>query len=70
VLELVLVLESLESLLAVLDASFALPADSFEAVLPSDAEVDVEPFDDDELEEDERESVIYQPLPLNTMPTG
>jgi len=32
-----------------------------------DSEDDVRPFADDV---DDRESVMYQPLPLNTMPTG
>jgi len=35
--------------------------------LDSDDDVDVRPLADDV---DERESVMYQPLPLNTMPTG
>jgi hypothetical protein len=66
----------LESLLALVD-SFAsleplpdsLPAplpDSFD-VLVSDELEELEPFPDDD---EERESVTYQPLPLKTMPTG
>jgi hypothetical protein len=40
---------------------------SFDSVFEEDSEVDaLEPFVDD----DERESVMYQPLPLKTMPTG
>ena len=35
-----------------------------------DAGEDVRPLADDNVDDDERESVMYQPLPLNTMPTG
>jgi len=44
-------------------------ADSLFEPEPSELEV-LEPFDDEAVELDERESVMYQPLPLNTMPTG
>ena len=43
---------------------------------PSDFELDSPSLDDDELDrplaedDDERESVMYQPLPLKTIPTG
>ena len=37
---------------------------------PLDADDDARPLADDNVDDDERESVMYQPLPLNTMPTG
>jgi hypothetical protein len=41
-----------------------------DAAEPSDEDPDpLEPFLDDD-DDDERESVMYQPLPLKTMPTG
>jgi hypothetical protein len=57
----------LDSLLALLD--------SFELLLESLDSFDAPLSDDDEPEpladfEDDRESVMYQPLPLKTMPTG
>jgi hypothetical protein len=64
----------LESLLAPLSAAFEPP--------PSPPSPDPDPDPDDEEEDDPdperpfadaddaRESVMYQPLPLNTMPTG
>ena len=65
----------LESLLALVD-SFEPPVDSL-APLPESLEVllpSLEEDDDDAApladEDDERESVMYQPLPLKTMPTG
>jgi hypothetical protein len=71
----------LESLLPLVD-SFEPLAESLEAESLDAEPVDAESFapllpspDDDALEPladdfDERESVIYQPLPLKTMPTG
>jgi len=65
----------LDSLLVLLDSldsfdSFAPLSEplleSFD-VLPSDDPDELEPFVEDD---DERESVMYQPLPLKTMPTG
>jgi hypothetical protein len=63
----------LESLVVLVD-SLVPPLESlesFEVLLPSPEEDD----DDDALEpladdDEERESVMYQPLPLKTMPTG
>jgi hypothetical protein len=55
----------LDELLLSLDAELALPPLSFDSV-DDDAEPDG-PFAD---ELDARESVMYQPLPLKTMPTG
>ena len=40
--------------------------ESFDVLLSDDPE-ELEPFVEDD---DERESVMYQPLPLKTMPTG
>ena len=48
--------------------SFGVPdSDAFDDESPSDDEDPVRPLAE---AVDERESVMYQPLPLNTMPTG
>ena len=57
------------------DVSFVEDLDSVEPLSDvdlfeedSDSLEELRPFTDDE--DDDRESVMYQPLPLNTMPTG
>ena len=57
--------------------SFELLPESFEPLLDSFelSLLEDEPLSDDDVEPladfvDERESVMYQPLPLKTMPTG
>jgi hypothetical protein len=58
----------LDSLLALLESFELVPAaslDSFDA--PSSDDDEPEPLADFD---DDRESVMYQPLPLKTMPTG
>ncbi|GAC1315122.1 MAG: hypothetical protein NVSMB2_05900 [Chloroflexota bacterium] len=50
-----------------LDVAAPSPLDSLDEALASAFGVALAPLDADE---DARESVTYQPLPLNTMPTG
>jgi hypothetical protein len=57
------VLEAVE--LESLDADESLVEDEL-----LDWDEDVRPLADDVDDDDPRESVMYQPLPLNTMPTG
>jgi hypothetical protein len=64
----VLLLDVLEVLVAVLSLVFSTGL-GVSDLAPSDDCPLAEAVDDAE-EVDERESVMYQPLPLNTMPTG
>jgi hypothetical protein len=61
------VLDAVELESLVDDDSLLVEDEDEDEPLDSDDDVDVRPLADDV---DERESVMYQPLPLNTMPTG
>jgi hypothetical protein len=64
-----------DELLGLLELVDDVPSDDLEPE-SDDFEVDSPSVDDDELvrplvaDDDERESVMYQPLPLKTIPTG
>ena len=60
----------LELLVDVLSVDLELDSEDFEAPESPSLALDALPLERPFADDDERESVMYQPLPLKTMPTG